>query len=414
MTSAPHFDLLVTAPHLATMADDGYGVVRDGAVGIVGEHIAWVGPHAGLPAGTSSARTLAIADGWLLPGLIDCHTHLVYAGTRADEFEQRLQGATYADIARAGGGIMSTVRATREASIAALVAQSAPRLAALAAEGVTTVEIKTGYGLDTLHELKQLAAAQALAQHADVDVRTTLLGAHALPPDYAGRADAYIEHVCGHTLPAAAAAGVHAVDAFCETIAFTPAQTRRLFAAARALGLRVKLHADQLSDQGGAALAAAAGALSADHLEYANDAGLAAMARAGVVAVLLPGAYYALRETRLPPVDALRKHGVAIAIASDCNPGTSPTTSLLLMLSMACTLFRLTPQEALAGVTRNAARALGLADRGMLTVGLRADLAAYAVSIPAELCYRIGGNACTHIVRGGRIVRDVAPTLRAA
>jgi imidazolonepropionase len=406
MSTTLDLDLLVTAPHAATMADEGYGILRDAAVGIVGERIAWIGPRTALPAGTRIARTLAIDKGWLLPGLVDCHTHLVYAGNRADEFEQRLQGATYADIARAGGGIMSTVRATRAASIDELVTQSLPRLAALAAEGVTTVEIKTGYGLDSEHELKQLAAAQAVGRRCDVDARVTLLGAHALPPEYAGRADAYIEHVCAHTLPAAAAAGADAVDAFCESIAFTPAQTRRLFACAHALGLRVKLHADQLSDLGGAALAAEAGALSADHLEFSNDAGIAAMARAGVVAVLLPGAFYALRETRLPPITSLRTHGVAIAIATDCNPGTSPTTSLLLMLSMACTLFGLTPQEALAAVTRNAARALGLADRGMLAVGMRADLAAYAVSIPAELCYRIGGNACTHVVRGGRITRD--------
>jgi imidazolonepropionase len=398
-------DLLVTAPYLATMADEGYGIVHGGAVGIVGEHIAWVGPQNALPAYTARQH-LDIAQGWLLPGLVDCHTHLVYAGNRADEFEQRLQGASYADIARAGGGIMATVRATRLASIEQLVVESAPRLAALASEGVTTVEIKSGYGLDAEHELKQLAAAQALGKRCDVDVRTTLLGAHALPPEYVGRADAYVAYVCEHTLPAAAAAGVDAVDAFCETIAFTPAQTRKLFARAAALGLRVKLHADQLSDLGGAQLAADAHALSADHLEYTSVHGVRALAAADVVAVLLPGAFYTLRETQLPPIDALREHGVSMAVASDCNPGTSPTASLLLMLSMACTLFRLTPQEALAGVTRSAAKALGLTDRGVLAVGKRADLAAFAVGIPAELCYRMGGNACTHVVRGGRVLKE--------
>jgi imidazolonepropionase len=406
------FDLLVTAPYLATMADEGYGIVAAGAVGIVGERIAWIGRRDALPPHVTVHERLDIPRGWLLPGMIDCHTHLVYAGNRADEFEQRLQGATYADIARAGGGIMATVRATRAATIEELVVQSTPRLAALASEGVTTVEIKTGYGLDAEHEMKQLTAAQALGAVCDVDVRTTLLAAHALPPEYAGRADAYIEHVIRHTLPAAAAAGVDAVDAFCETIAFSVPQTRKLFARAVALGLRVKLHADQLSDSGGAVLAADMHALSADHLEYTGEEGVRALAEGGVVAVLLPGAFYALRETQRPPIDALREHGVPMAVATDCNPGTSPTASLLLMLSMACTLFRLTPQEALAGATRNAAKALGLADRGVLAAGMRADLAAYDVAIPAELCYRIGGNACTHVVRGGRVIKGGAAAAR--
>ncbi|MBS0319023.1 MAG: imidazolonepropionase [Proteobacteria bacterium] len=397
-----HFDLLVAAPHIATMADDGYGIVRRGAVGIRGETIEWVGPVHELPPGSSWTQRIDVG-GWLLPGLVDCHTHLVYAGNRADEFERRLEGESYADIARGGGGVLATVRATREASLDALIAQSRVRLAALAAEGVTTVEIKTGYGLDPAHELKQLTAAQALGKLCDVDVRTTLLAAHALPPEFAGRADAFIDDVCRRTLPAARFAGVDAVDAFCETIGFTAAQTRKVFAHAERLGLRVKLHADQLSDGGGAALAAEARALSADHLEWASDDGVAAMARAGVVAVLLPGAFYTLRETRLPPVAALRQHGVRIAIATDCNPGTSPATSLLMMLSMACTLFRLTPLEAIAGVTRNAAAALGLADRGMLAPGMRADLVAYAVDLPAELCYRIGANPATHVIRGGRL-----------
>jgi len=317
-----------------------------------------------------------------------------------------LEGVSYAEIAAAGGGIRSTVEATRAASPDALAAASAPRLAAMAAQGATTVEIKSGYGLDTESELKQLRVARLLGARCDVDVRTTLLAAHAVPPEYTGRADDYVERVCSETIPAAAREGVvDAVDAFCETIGFTAAQTRRVFDAARASGLPVKLHADQLSDGDGAALAAEFGALSADHLEYTNDAGVAAMARAGTVAVLLPGAYYALRETRPPPLAALRAHGVPIAISTDCNPGTSPATSLPLMMNMACTLFGMTPGEALAGVTRNAARALGLADRGTLAQGMRADIALWDLAEPAELAYRIGCDACTAVFRAGRLVR---------
>ena len=405
-TTNPMFDVLITGAHLATMeGGDPYGAIRDGALGIEGERIAWIGPERDLPSGASAHRLLHVPGAWATPGLIDCHTHLVYAGNRANEFEARQRGATYADIARQGGGINATVRATRAASDDDLVAASRSRLAALAAEGVTTVEIKSGYGLDTANECRQLRAARRVAADVGVDVRTTLLAAHAVPPEYAGRADDYIELVCGEMIPAAAGAGLaDAVDAFCETIGFTAEQTRRVFTAARAHRLAVKLHADQLSDGGGAALAAEFGALSADHLEYTSDAGIAAMARAGTVAVLLPGAFYALRETRAPPVARLRAAGVPIAIATDCNPGTSPVTSMLLMLNMACMLFALTPDEALVGATRHAARALGCADRGTLASGQRADIALWDIVTPAELSYRIGGNPCIGIVRAGRIV----------
>jgi imidazolonepropionase len=407
MNSA-HFDLLLVDAHVATMraGAGAYGVIRDGAIGIVGDAIAWVGRRGDLPRDVAIAKTLACDGGWITPGLVDCHTHLVYAGNRAGEYERRLEGAAYADIAREGGGIAATVRATREADEAALAAQSRPRMAALAAEGVTTVEVKSGYGLDTANELKQLRVARALGAELGVTVRTTLLAAHAVPPEFAGRADDYVEYVCADTIPAAAREGLaDAVDAFCETIGFTPAQTRRVFACARAHGLRVKLHADQLSDCDGGAIAAEASALSADHLEYTSDAGVAAMARAGTVGVLLPGAFYALRETRLPPVAAFRREGVPMAISTDCNPGTSPTTSLLLMLNMACTLFRLTPEEALRGATAHAARALGFTDRGTLEAGRRADLACWAIAEPAELAYRIGGTGAAGIVRGGRVAQ---------
>jgi imidazolonepropionase len=399
------FDLLVTRVHLATMTGDSpYGAIRDAAFGIRDGKIAWVGQERDLPRETLADHSLDAGGAWATPGLIDCHTHIVYAGNRVDEFEARLNGATYAEIAEAGGGIKATVRATREATDDLLVAQSRPRLAALAAEGVTTVEIKSGYGLDTVNELRQLRAARRVAEDVGVDVRTTLLAAHALPPEFAGRADDYIDLVCGEIIPEAASQlAADAVDAFCDKIGFTAAQTRRVFEAARDHGLRVKLHADQLSDTGGAALAAEFGALSADHIEYTSDAGVEALARAGTVAVLLPGAFYALRETRLPPIAALRAHGVPMAIASDCNPGTSPATSLPLMLNMACTLFRLTPAEALAGVTRHAARALGCADRGTIAIGQRADIALWDIELPAELCYRIGGNACRGIIRNGQL-----------
>jgi imidazolonepropionase len=403
-----HFDLLLVDAHLATMRAGGtpYGELRDGAVGVSGGTIAWVGRRSDLPRDVGASRLVDCGGAWLTPGLIDCHTHLVYAGNRAHEFELRQLGATYADIAREGGGIAATVRATRAASEAELAAQSRPRLVALAAGGVTTVEVKSGYGLETAAEMKQLRVARALGSELGVAVRTTLLAAHALPPEFAGRADDYIDYVCRDIVPAVARAGLaDAVDAYCETIAFTTAQAQRVFAAARAHGLPVKLHADQLSDMNGAQVAAEASALSADHLEYTNDAGVAAMAKAGTVAVLLPGAFYTLRESRLPPVAAFRRERVPMAIATDCNPGTSPTTSLPLMLNMACTLFRLSPEEALAGATVHAARALGLSDRGVIAPGLRADLACWTIAEPAELSYRIGGDANVGIVRGGRIAQ---------
>jgi len=400
------FDLLITGAHLATMTGgEPCGVVRDGALAIRGGRIAWAGPQAALSRDVQATRTLDAGGRWLTPGLVDCHTHLVYAGNRAHEFAARLEGATYADIAKAGGGINATVRATRAATDDELAAASRPRLAALAAEGVTTAEIKSGYGLATLAELRQLRTARRVGAETGVDVRTTLLAAHAVPPEFAGRADDYIDLVCREMVPAAARDGLaDAVDAFCETIGFTPEQTRRVFAAARANGLRVKLHADQLADTGGAALAAEFDALSADHLEYASEAGIAALARAGTVAVLLPGAFYALREPQPPPVAAMRARGVRMAVATDCNPGTSPVTSLLLMLNMACTLFRLTPAEAIAGATVHAARALGLDDRGTLAPAQRADLALWDIAEPAELAYRIGANPCAGIVRGGNVI----------
>jgi imidazolonepropionase len=336
----------------------------------------------------------------MTPGLIDCHTHLVYGGNRAREFEMRLNGASYEEIARAGGGILSTVRATRGMDVDALVAASLPRLDALLREGVTTIEIKSGYGLETEAELRQLRAARRLGTLRPVEVRTTLLAAHAVPPEFKNDPGGYVDLVCREIIPRAAAEGLaEAVDAFCETIAFSPAQTRRVFEAARAAGLPVKLHAEQLSNQHGAALAAEYGALSADHLEWLDDNGVAAMARAGTVAVLLSGAFYVLRETRLPPVESLRRAGVPIALATDCNPGTSPISSLLLILNMGCTLFRLTPEEALAGVTRNAARALGLNDRGMLRTGMLAHAVLWRLAHPAELSYAIGLTPCASVLR---------------
>lgn len=394
---------------LATLTDlDGYGLIDKAALGIKDGLIAFVGAQADLP-GSPDDLAQQIHDGQgglMTPGLIDAHTHLVYGGDRAREFELRLQGASYEAIARAGGGILSTVAATRDASEAALFEQAAGRLKALLAEGVTTVEIKSGYGLSLESELKMLRVARRLGDEFPVTVKCTFLGAHALPPEFAGRADDYIAYLCQTVLPAVAREGLaDAVDGFCENIGFTPAQIRRVFESAAALGLPVKLHAEQLSDQDGAALVAAFKGLSADHLEYLSDSGIAAMRDAGTVALLLPGAYYFLRETKLPPIAALRAAGVPMAIATDHNPGTSPVNSLLLMLNMACTAFRMTPVETLRGVTVNAARALGLADRGQLQVGLVADLALYAVKHPAELAYRFGSNPCTAVVKAGLRVR---------
>ncbi|MBB5607431.1 MULTISPECIES: imidazolonepropionase [unclassified Janthinobacterium] len=394
------WDLVIHNVHLATM-EQGYGELLDAAIAVKDGRIAWFGPGDELPA---SAAPLIDGQGcWLTPGLIDCHTHIVHAGSRSDEFEARLNGASYEEISRAGGGIMSTVRATRAASDEELLALSLPRLLALLAEGLTTIEIKSGYGLDLESEAKMLRVARKLGQVLPVSVRTTFLGAHALPPEYAGRADDYIDLLCAQMLPALAAQGlVDAVDAFCERIGFTPAQTEQVFEAARAWKLPVKLHAEQLSDLGGAALVARYDGLSADHLEFLSDAGVAAMAQHGTVAVLLPGAYYFLRETQQPPVAALRAAGVPMAVSTDCNPGTSPMTSLLLAMNMACTLWRLTPQEALAGATCHAARALGLQhDRGSLAVGKRADFALWRIARPADLSYAMGLNPCAGVVQGG-------------
>ena len=390
---------------LATLAGTGsWGLVEQGALLTEGEQIAWVGRVADLPPALATrVQAEHGLDGALVtPGLVDCHTHLVYAGQRAREFELRLQGASYEEIARAGGGIRSTVAATRAASDDELLALAAQRARTLMAEGVTTLEVKSGYGLSEVDEARCLRVARRLGRGLPLSVRSTFLGAHALPPEYAGRPDDYIDAVCDW-LPRLHGEGlVDAVDAFCETIGFTPAQTRRVFDAARTLGLPVKLHAEQLSDQGGAALAAGYGALSCDHLEHLSAAGIAAMREAGSVAVLLPGAYYFLRETKLPPLQALRDAGVPIAVATDHNPGTSPTLSLLLMAQMACTLFRLTPLEAVQGITVHAARALGLADRGLLEAGQRADFAIWDLAHPNELAYWFGRNPCRRVVHGAR------------
>jgi imidazolonepropionase len=399
-------DALWLNGHFATMAVAGapYGAIRDGALAAEGGRISWIGPRADLPPGLKAEREIDLGGRWVTPGLIDCHTHMVFAGDRAEEFERRLKGETYEDIARAGGGIASTVRQTRGAGQPALVDAALPRLDALIAEGVTTVEIKSGYGLERETELKQLRVARQLAEVRDIGVRTTLLAAHATPAEFAGRSDAYIDLVCGDIIPAAAKAGLaDAVDGFCERIAFNAEQMRRVFQAARANGLRVKLHAEQLSQSGGSKLAAEFGALSADHLEHAVDDDAAALAKAGTVAVLLPGAFYFLRERQAPPIDSFRRHGVPMAVATDCNPGTSPLTSILAAMNMACTLFRLTPEEALAGATRAAARALGMAkESGTLEAGKACDLAVWNILRPAELCYRLGFNPLHARVRGGQ------------
>ena len=393
---------------LATMVPGNvpYGAMEDGAIAVDRGRIAWIGRRADLPGPpeTLAEEVWRCGKRWITPGLVDCHTHIVHGGDRAHEFELRLKGASYEEIARAGGGIRSTVAATREASDDALYQSARRRLADLQAEGVTTVEIKSGYGLDRETEARMLRVARRLGQDLPLTVSTTYLGAHALPPEFEGRADAFIEFLCHDSLPSAASEGlVDAVDAFCDRIGFTRAQTRKMFEAARGLGFPVKLHAEQLSDQDGAALAASYGALSADHLEHLSEAGASAMAKAGTVAVLLPSAFYFIRETKLPPVDLLRRQGVRIALATDCNPGTSPVTSLLLVLNMAATLFRLTPEEALAGVTREGAAALGLGrERGTLEVGKAADFVLWNIARPAELAYRIGGNPAAQVVKDGQ------------
>jgi imidazolonepropionase len=393
---APTCDRLWTHARLATMAASAaapYGAVEDGIVAARDGRILYAGSRKEAPA-FRAAETIDCGGRWITPGLIDCHTHLVHGGDRAHEFELRLQGASYEEIARAGGGILSTVTATRAASEDALFASADRRLSALLAEGVTTVEIKSGYGLETQAEAKTLRVARRIGRERPVRVRTTFLGAHAVPPEFKGRSADYTALVAGPMLDTIAAEGLaDAVDVFCEGIAFSPDETRAVFAAAQAKGLAVKIHAEQLSNLGGAALAAEMGALSADHLEYLDEAGVIAMAKSGTVAVVLPGAFYFLRETQKPPIDLLRRHGVAIALATDANPGSSPLTSPLLVMNMACTLFRLTPEEALAGLTRHAAQALGLQDEiGTLEAGKACDLVIWDIERPAELAYRIGFN----------------------
>ena len=386
---------ILTNAALATMEHGvrPYGLIPTGAVAMDGGRIAWCGPADAMPDDYAAWPRRDLEGRLVTPALIDCHTHIVYGGDRAREFEMRLEGMSYEDVARAGGGIFSTVEATRKAGPDTLLAGALPRIDALIAEGVSTIEIKSGYGLDIETELTMLRTARRIAAERPVRVRTSFLGAHAIPPVYEGRSDAYLDEVCLPALEAAHAQRlVDAVDGFCEGIAFTPAQIERVFERARALGLPVKLHAEQLSDLGGAGLAAKHGALSADHLEYAGEAGVRSLAESGTVAVLLPGAFYTLHATRHPPVELFRRHGVPMAIATDCNPGSSPLASLLLAMNMACTLFRLTPEEALAGATREAARALGLTDTGRIAPGLRADLAIWDVAHPAELAYRIGFN----------------------
>lgn len=404
--TAPRWDLLLTHATLATFAGDvPYGLLENAALACADGRIAWIGPMAELPIAAQAHRVESLDGALVTPGLIDCHTHLVFGGDRAHEFDLRLNGASYEQIARAGGGIVSSVRATREADEDALFAQSLPRARALLADGVTTLEIKSGYGLDLETERRMLRVARRLGEALGITVRTSFLGLHALPPEYRDDRAGYVALVCDAMLPSLASEGlVDAVDAFCENIGFTPEETRRLFERASQLGLPVKLHAEQLSDQDGAALVASFGGLSADHLEHLSERGVRAMAEASSVAVLLPGAFYALRETRLPPIASLREHGVAMAVATDCNPGTSPLLSLRLAAGMACTLFRLTPEEALRGVTVNAAHALGLTDRGMLAVGRRADLVAWNARRPAELCYWIGGDLLRQVWIGGEPV----------
>ena len=397
---------------LATLKESlpGLGIIENGAIAVSDGRIVFAGPEVDLPAAFSSAQSTDCEGRWITPGLIDCHTHLVHAGDRAHEFELRLAGASYEEIARAGGGIVSSVKALRAASEDDLVRQTLPRLDALIAEGVTTVELKSGYGLDTENELKSLRAARRIADERDVTVRTTFLGAHALPPEMNGDKAAYIEKVIGEMLPAVAAEGLaDAVDGFCEGIAFSPEEMARVFDAARGHGLPVKLHADQLSNLNGAELAARYGALSADHLEYTDDAGAAAMAKAGTVAVILPGAFYFIRETKKPPIDLFRKHGGKMAVATDSNPGTSPLTSLLFTMNMAATLFGMTVEECIAGTTREAARALGLVDEvGTLEAGKWADFVLWDIGRPAELVYRMGFNPMHARIRSGQYLHSYA------
>ncbi|HEX5792120.1 MAG TPA: imidazolonepropionase [Rheinheimera sp.] len=395
------FDAIWINANIATMTDNGqpYGTIENGVLAVKDGLIAFVGERSELPPFDALATPLYdVAGQWLLPGFIDCHTHLVYGGNRANEFEMRLNGASYQQIAAAGGGIKATVAATRAASHEQLFVLGKDRLNSLLEQGVTTVEIKSGYGLDLTTEQKILQVAAELGGHHPITVQKTFLGAHALPPEFAADADGYIDAVCQMLPQLHALKLVDAVDVFCEGIGFSVAQTRQVFDAAKALGLPVKAHAEQLSNLGGSALVAEFSGLSADHIEFLDEAGVAAMAKAGTVAVLLPGAFYFLRETQLPPIALLRQYGVPMAVATDLNPGTSPLCSLPLMLNMACTLFRLTPEEALLGVTRHAAKALGLTDRGVLGVGQKADFACYAISRPAELCYQFGVSSLKQLI----------------
>jgi imidazolonepropionase len=402
------FDRIWLGAQLATMDGEGLAEISDAAIAVKGERIVWVGPRSGLDAlSWSAAETIDAAGLWITPGLVECHTHLVYAGERSDEFAARLRGATYEEIARAGGGILSTMRATRAASEDELFAESLPRAQALVNEGVTTLEIKSGYGLELSAELKMLRVARRIGERLRVTVVKTFLGAHALPPEFATRRDEYVRHVCDDMLPAVTAERLaDAVDVFCERIAFTAAQTRAIFERARELGLPARLHADQLSDGGGGELAADHGALSADHLEHASERSLQRMAACGVVAGVLPGAYYYLREKQAPPIERMRALNVPMAVSTDCNPGTSPIASLLLAMNMACVLFRMTATEVVRGVTVNAARALGLHDRGVLRTGMRADLAVWRLRHPEQLCAQVGVHRPVEVVVGGRTLQN--------
>ena len=416
MTTIPEWDILWHSATLACMNEEGspYGLIEDGAIAVKDDKIVWVGSVPQLPGPPESlAKEVRVESGCCItPGLIDSHTHLVYAGNRAREFEMRLQGASYEELARKGGGILSTVQATRNANQEELFQASLPRMQSLLEEGVTTVEIKSGYGLDVETECRMLQVARRLGRELPVEVSTSFLGAHALPPEFEGRSDKYIDLVCGEMIQEVNRHGLaDAVDCFCENIGFSLSQTERVFKAARNLGLPVKLHAEQLSDLKGAHLAAEYGALSADHLEYLQEDGVLAMSKSGTVANLLPGAFYFLRETKLPPLELFRQYGVSIALATDCNPGSSPAESLLMMMNMGCTLFRMTPEETLTGVTRNAAKALGMMDRGVLEIGKRADLVVWKVEHPAELSYRFGVNPCLTVMQSGRIVRDQVKTI---
>jgi imidazolonepropionase len=400
------WDLLLTDARIATMQRDraAYGVIDDGVIAVADGSIAWVGTSADMPA-SDAAQSISLQDKWITPALIDCHTHLVFGGNRASEFEQRLQGASYEEIARAGGGILSTVKATRDAAHDELFDSALPRFNALVASGAATIEIKSGYGLDVENEIKMLEVARQLGNESPVTVRTTLLAAHAVPPEFRDKADDYVDIVCGELIPAVAERGLaDAVDAYCEEIAFDRQQVEKVFLAARDHGLPVKLHADQLTDGDGAQIAASFAALSADHLEYSSASGIAAMADAGTVAVLLPGAYLTLNETQQPPLDAMRSEGVPIAVATDCNPGTSPLTSVREAMALGCRLFRLTPEECLAGTTREAARALGLDDRGTIEPGKRADLAVWDISHPRDLSYWLGRQSLSGLFISGRDV----------